>query len=169
MIIDEATKARFWSKVNKTETCWLWMASTDNRGYGQIGGANRKTLSAHRVSWMLNFGNIPDGLCVLHACDIPVCVRPDHLWLGTIADNNRDMVEKGRMASGGRNGSQTYPEHRPHGERNGSAKLTDQHVRDIRERYAHGGVTQDTLAAEYEISQSACSLLILRQTWRHVQ
>jgi len=88
----------FWEQVKETETCWLWTASVDKWGYGQFGSrtAPPTMLKAHRVSWELVFGCIPNGLCVLHKCDVPRCVRPAHLFLGTVADNNLDMTRKGR-------------------------------------------------------------------------
>lgn len=86
---------RFWEKVKKTSECWLWTAAVDRKGYGRI-GLGPDLLGAHRYSWELAYGPIPDGMAVLHHCDNPLCVRPEHLWLGTIADNNRDMIKKGR-------------------------------------------------------------------------
>lgn len=90
--------ARFWAKVNKTPTCWLWTANRLPKGYGviNVGGRAGSQQLAHRVSWELHFGPIPDGLWVLHRCDNPPCVRPDHLFLGTVQDNVDDMVTKGR-------------------------------------------------------------------------
>ena len=85
---------RFWAKVEKTDGCWLWTASTINSGYGAVGFMGHRT-TAHRMSWFLAHGSWPD-LCVLHRCDVKLCVRPDHLFLGTQADNVRDMDEKGR-------------------------------------------------------------------------
>jgi hypothetical protein len=89
---------RFWAKVNQTETCWLWTASTTTFGYGVIGrgGKGGGFVNAHRLSWQIHFGDIPKGLCVLHRCDVPACVRPDHLWLGTKKENSLDAVAKGR-------------------------------------------------------------------------
>ena len=88
---------RFWPKVNKTENCWLWTANKNNQGYGliRLGGTARKVL-AHRVSWEFANGPIPSNMCVLHACDTPLCVNPSHLFLGTLADNMADKESKGR-------------------------------------------------------------------------
>jgi hypothetical protein len=90
--------------------CWLWTGKLDARGYGQmqIAGADQARLAlgrtqlAHRVSWLVYRGAIPAGMCVLHACDVPACVNPDHLWLGTLSDNNRDCLSKGRHPLTGR-------------------------------------------------------------------
>ena len=95
---------RFWPKVQKTDTCWLWTGATMRGGYGELsaGGSPQygrgHPLHAHRVSWELAYGPIPDGLWVLHICDTPACVRPDHLFLGTHADNMADMSHKGRTS-----------------------------------------------------------------------
>jgi hypothetical protein len=90
---------RFLSHVDKSEGCWEWSGKVDKAGYGQfkIGGRNGKTNFAHRVSYTLFKGEIPDGMCVLHRCDNPPCVNPEHLWLGTKADNSRDAMAKGRL------------------------------------------------------------------------
>lgn len=86
---------RFWSKVDPTGHCWLWMGALNEHGYGVIHGPERL---APRTAWELTFGSIPDGLDVLHRCDNPPCVRPSHLWLGTQRDNTADMIAKGRAA-----------------------------------------------------------------------
>lgn len=95
--------ARFWGKVHKTPTCWLWRASTA-RGYGQFAHPTVKghpsRISAHRMAWILAHGPIPDTFSVLHRCDTPLCVRPDHLFLGTQADNLHDARAKGRLVDG---------------------------------------------------------------------
>jgi hypothetical protein len=85
----------FWAKVNKTDTCWLWTASYGNHGYGNF-RYNGTIKTAHRVIWMETFGEIPDCMCVCHHCDTPLCVRPDHLFLGTRSDNSLDRDRKKR-------------------------------------------------------------------------
>jgi hypothetical protein len=90
---------RFWEKVSvgTDDVCWNWQAATNNRGYGVIGVGPHSVETTHRVSWTLRNGSIPDGLWVLHHCDNRRCVNPLHLYLGTIAENTRDAVERGRI------------------------------------------------------------------------
>jgi hypothetical protein len=100
----ETVQQRFWSVVEKTEGCWLWRYGTNLDGYGQFSLPKAKTTPArkwmaHRLSWTWEHGPIPSGLCVCHKCDVPPCVRPDHLFLGTHHENMRDAVRKGRMRS----------------------------------------------------------------------
>lgn len=109
---------RFWEKVHKTPTCWIWTASTTEFGYGQL-LADGKRQDAHRLSWVLHYGPIPEGKCVLHNCpggDNPACVRPDHLWLGTKKDNAQDALQKGRLACGKTGFAHLHPELMPRGE-----------------------------------------------------
>lgn len=93
----ERETARFWAKVVKSEGCWLWTGFKKSTGYGVRSWKNRRGERTHRIAWMLERGEIPPGLHVLHHCDTPACVRPDHLWLGTHAENMKDGHEKGRF------------------------------------------------------------------------
>lgn len=89
---------KFWSKVSKTDGCWNWIGAKNRKGYGNLKRGERY-LNAHRYSWELTNGSIPAGKWVLHKCDNPACVRPEHLFLGDVLVNNRDMWTKGRGKS----------------------------------------------------------------------
>lgn len=159
---------RFWSKVfilTYDRGCWLWTACSKNDkgcgGYGIIGrGWGEKShvpIAAHIASWILHYGPVPDGLCVLHKCDVPPCVRPDHLWLGTRGDNNHDSWLKGRHRGGGGKG-----------EDGANSKLTEKQVLEIRSRYAAGGVKEIELGNEFGVTQVMVSRIILRRAWTHI-
>jgi len=95
----KTVEERFWAKVDKTDSCWVWTGATLRRGYGQIRIPVKKAKQAHRLSWEIHNGPIPDGMLVCHKCDNPPCVNPAHLFLGTQSDNNKDCVRKGRHRS----------------------------------------------------------------------
>lgn len=174
--------ANFWAKVRKTDSCWEWTAGTNGMGYGTI-HVRPWMITAHRFSFILHFGEIPkDKPCVLHRCDNPKCVRPDHLFAGTRGDNNRDCVQKGRNATGDRNGSRLYPERRARGarhgmnthpesrtigERNGMVKLTAEIVLEIRAKRA-SGIRLIDLGKEYGLHFAYVSLLCTRKRWKHI-
>lgn len=92
-------QVRFWNYVDKTDTCWLWRGSKHS-GYGVINVPGRGRPRAHRLSYEMAIGPIPDGLLVCHTCDIRECVRPEHLFLGTAKDNTADCIAKGRLHPG---------------------------------------------------------------------
>jgi len=89
-------------KIDLASGCWLWTACRGHRGYGLFALDGHRTIHAHRASWVLNVGEIPDGMLVCHKCDVPACVNPEHLFVGTSLDNNRDMLAKGRGIFPGR-------------------------------------------------------------------
>lgn len=115
---------RFWSKVQKTDGCWLWQGATTGAGYG---GFNIKgdLIGAHRVAYELTFGPIPDGLLVCHTCDVRHCVNPAHLFLGTHTDNMQDCKTKGRTMVGDRNVSRAHPEKLPRGAQHWSKRYPE--------------------------------------------
>ena len=88
-----------WFMPEPTSGCWLWLRGVHNTGYGQA-TVNNKSVTAHRLSWVLQNGDIPGGLCVLHKCDVRLCVNPGHLFLGTHQDNTDDKMVKGRWRGG---------------------------------------------------------------------
>lgn len=176
---------RFWKKVGKSGECWLWSAATrGSNGYGAF-WLNGRHVGAHRFSYELHYGPIPDGLQALHNCpdgDNPLCVNPAHLWAGTNLDNVRDRGEKGRNASGDANGSRLHRERMPRGERHGSrthperlvrgeeqhsAKLTADAVRTIRSLRA-AGVPLGPIAEQFGVTKALVSMVALRQIWKHV-
>jgi hypothetical protein len=142
---------RFWSKVEKSGDCWKWRANT-RKGYGSI-KVNRKELYAHRHSWEIHNGAIPPGLSVLHKCDNPLCVRPDHLFIGTQKDNMSDCSNKGRSG-------------RTLGEQNVFAVLKENEVLEIRK--LAGVIPQCEIAKRFNVKDAAVSKIILRRTWRHL-
>lgn len=145
---------RFWALVNKTSDCWLWTASGNGQGYGKmrIGGRKGALVYAHRLSWELHYGFIPEGLHVLHRCDNGACVRPDHLFLGTHKDNMADAAIKER-----------FPDRR--GEAGGNVKLSAENVLAIR---ARKGQTQRALAAEFGVTHSQIGGISRGVYWPHL-
>lgn len=150
----QKVKQRFWAKVKQggSDECWEWLACKTTDGYG-ASWTGEKRESAHRMSWSLANGPIPDGLCVLHKCDNPGCVNPDHLFLGTQADNIADRDRKHRMFL-------------KLGGLSPNAKLTIDQVKTIRKEYLRSGVTGVALAKEFSVTKQQISNIILEKCWK---
>lgn len=132
--------------------CWIWLGAEGNQyGHGtiKIGGRKGKNENAHRFSWRLNVGEIPDGKYVLHKCDVPLCVNPRHLYLGTHQDNMRDMYVQGRHT---------------HGSRHYHSKITEKEASDIK----RSDLPTKTLGRIYGLSRQSVADIRYGRTWKHV-
>ena len=146
----------FWKKVKKTNSCWEWTGAKQQFGnlfYGWLTRKNKQYL-AHRWSWIIENGPIEKGLCVPHKCDNPICINPNHLFLGTQKDNVIDMLSKGR----GCNGSN----HK-------NSKLTEDDVRDLREMCENKKVSINQAARDFGINYKTAWNIVQRLKWKHVQ
>jgi hypothetical protein len=137
--------------IKDIDSCWVWTGIKNQKGYGRI-RRNKIWYSSHRVSWELYFGEIPDDMLVLHKCDNPSCVNPDHLFLGTNQDNMDDKVSKGRQS-------------RLYFERNPASRLSYKDVLEIRRLYGLG-VSQTTLSRMFLSTQANVSSIILCKNWK---
>ncbi len=135
--------------------CWNWYRNLNNKGYGTIYIKNIPIL-AHRLSFKMHKGKIPKNMCVCHICDNPTCVNPNHLFLGTIAENNADMIKKGRAR-------------KAKGEELPFSKLNTSKVRQIRNLYKTGKYTMRELGIMFSVSHTPIVSLINRKTWKHVK
>jgi hypothetical protein len=154
---------RFWEKVTKTGNCWVWTAYRNPAGYGNFNcaqGLPSKIVLAHRFAWAVHFGAIPEDLKVLHRCDNPACVRPDHLFVGTQQDNVADCVQKQRHAA------VTAPDRLPKGEDHHYAfngkKITRETAFDILK--ADG--RQKDIAERFGVDPSLVSRIKARKIWK---
>lgn len=155
-----------WSKIELTNGCWNWLGGKQKDGYGTL-VVNGVSVQAHRLMYELFKGKIPKGMCVCHHCDNPSCVNPSHLFLGTRADNNRDRANKGRTKANVGQTMKLHPERRARGERQGSAKLTEADVKEIRELYS-GGLSQRILATMFGVSKTCIGEIARGENWRHI-
>ena len=151
--MNRKTIDRFWAKVDKLDSkeCWNWKASKRNKGYGAFVWADESGEvvqgRAHRFSWLLHRGTIDHSLCILHKCDNPACVNPDHLFIGTKAENNDDMRRKGRSVAGGTYSRDGYRR----GESHQNTKLSDEAIAALRLDREVKKVSYSKLAKKYNI------------------
>jgi hypothetical protein len=136
---------RFWNKVKKTDSCWLWMGARHAFGYGMFAYSPDRIMTAHRASWIITHGVIGPNLQVCHSCDNPPCINPAHLFLGTKADNSRDMAVKAR----------------------GTAKFSHAQIREIRSLTPT--LTQRQIAKRFGVSQPAIGFILRREHYAHVE
>ena len=135
-------------RIAGRDACWSFWASRSSGGYGRL-ILGHTVLAAHRAAWEMAYGPIPAGMCVCHRCDHPWCVRPSHLFLGTVGDNFRDAGRKGHYR----------------GERNGRAKLNERQVRDIRALRSKD-LTQQVVASRFGVCRETVSMIWSGRTWR---
>lgn len=151
-------KKRFWTKANLTaniKLCWNWTRSKSRTGYGFFSFCDRMIV-AHRISYYFYYGVDPKELKVCHSCDNPSCVNPNHLFLGTQADNVLDCAKKGRIVGPGI------------GELNRESKLKEQEVLEIRNLYSKGGESHRTLGRKFNVSRGLIRSIVKRWTWKHI-
>jgi hypothetical protein len=153
VLLDRHLEKVFWSKVDKSGACWNWLGGKAQR-YGMFSiGKHNLRIMAHRMSYVLHFGEIPDGLYVLHTCDNGFCVRPEHLFLGTQKDNIHDMIKKGRRKFAPVKGM-SHPQ----------AKLNENVAKDIRSAYRNG-VRLCQLASHYGVHRTTIRSIVDGRTW----
>ena len=146
-ISDALLDDKFWGKVSKD--CWGWTGATNATGYGYFG---TPATPAHRVAWARTHGLVPDGMHVLHTCDMRLCVNPAHLYLGTHQDNMRDRMARGRQARG---------------ERSGNSKLTEPQVREMFVMWERGE-RHKTIAKTFGVATQTVTHILNRRRWKHV-
>lgn len=153
--MSKSPEQRFWEKVDKKspDECWKWLSHITPAGYGnfslKLDDGKFHVASAHRVSYELTYGDIPSGMEVCHTCDNRACVNPNHLFLGTQADNMKDMKSKNRQTGG---------------IKNPRAKLTEESVREMRRLYSEG-MSYKELAKKFSICWASVHNVVARRTW----
>ena len=147
------TVKTFWEKVDKTSDCWFWTCYLNRVGGYGVFNMNNKSYFAHRLSYTIHYGKIPEGKNVCHKCDNPSCVNPEHLFLGNQKENCSDSIIKGRNSRG---------------EISGASVLTDDLVIKIRKEYIPNKIGAGRLAKKYSVAKSTIQRVLNRKTWRHI-
>jgi hypothetical protein len=159
--------SRFWLKVDKEHEsgCWIWRGNLNKQGYGRF-GVNRKIILAHRYSWEITNGEIPDGMYVCHICDVPACVNPSHMFLGTLADNNEDMRRKGRGINPPAKANRTsFQKGVTSGENHPRAKLTRSDIEEAKLLREQGWKYKD-IAKKYGVATPTLHRAVRGTTWK---
>jgi len=155
--------------------CWIWLGAMQSGGYGSVWFGNR-TERVHRVSWIAHFGEIPERLCVCHRCDVRLCINPEHLFLGTLLENNQDRHVKGRdfiatnraAALGILAKARSHVRVTPSGTINANARLREEDIPAIRAAFAEGVSTHE-LARRYGVTQPTMWRVTSGKGWQHVK
>jgi hypothetical protein len=145
------TEKLFMAKVDKSGDCWEWTSGKDQDGYGIF--SIKKSVRAHRASYEIHKGPIPPGMCVCHTCDNPGCVNPNHLWVGSITENNSDREQKGRSDF-------------QKGERGHNSKLTNRQALEIRMEYATGRSSHEKISLKYGVSREVIGNITRNKTYK---
>lgn len=133
-------------KINEETGCWIWIASKNRRGYGTFVPSGKRSGLAHRESYRIFKGDFDNSLSVCHVCDIPLCVNPDHLWIGSHEENMRDMVIKERAKT----------------------KLDASQVLEMRNMIENMAMTQADICRKFNISRAQISRIMSRIRWKHI-
>jgi len=158
-LIDQQILDRFWDKVDKTNSCWLFRNGVKRHDYGTFGFQGR-VRKAHIVSWIIHHGDIPKDLCVCHSCDNPPCVNPDHLFLGTKKDNAIDAAQKQRLF-------RVPATCMTRGINRHNAKLNEKQVKQIRNEHRNGS-SYRLLAQKYHVCTRTVGHIVHKRKWKHV-
>jgi hypothetical protein len=146
---------RLWKNTDRSTGCWIWLGLKSQKGYGSI-SYQGKGVRTHRLAWQLTNGQIPPGMMVCHSCDNPSCINPDHLFLGTNSDNQKDRVSKGRKNRG----------EFKKGESHWCSKLTRAQVDEMRRIRQTTGLSESKLAKMFGIGKSQSHNILIGNGWK---